>query len=104
MSNTEFNSPDFYAIYCVNGRSYFYRGGRHESEVLKFHSMADREEYIDRTNAAHSSQLDPVAWAVTAEEAAQYVNLDCYSLNNCDEVYRTATGLSLFHYNARQIF
>ena len=83
MTNTEFNSPDFYAIHCVNGRSYFYKGGRHESEVLKFHS---------------------IAWSVTAEEAAQYVNLDCYALNECDEVYRTATGLALFHYNARQIF
>ena len=101
MTNTVFNSPDFYAIFCVNGRSYFYKGGRHESEVLKFHSIADREEYLDRSNSAHGNL---VAWAITDEEAAQYVNLDCYSLNNCDEVYRTATGLALFHYNARQIF
>lgn len=101
MTSTEFNSPDFYAIFCVNGRSYFDNGGRHESEVLKFHSMADREEYLDRSNSAHGNI---VAWSVTSDEAAQYVNLNCYSLNECDEVYRTATGLALFHYNARQIF
>lgn len=103
MLNAEFNPPSFYAIRCAHGRSHFNDGHRANSEVLKFRSMADREEYIYRVNAAHSACIDPVAWGCTAQEAAQYVRLDCYALNHREEVYRAATGLALFHYNAKKI-
>ena len=97
MSNT-----DLYSIFCAHGRSHFESGHHANAEVLKFHSMADREEYLDRANSAAHGHI--VAWSVTSDEAAKYVNLDCYALNERDEVYRTDTGIALFRYNARQIF
>lgn len=97
-------NPHFYAIFYAYGRSRFDSEHRTGAEVLQFDSKADREEFIDRSNGAHSAYVDPVAWSVTAKEAAQYVNLHTYSLNCHEEVCHSATGLAICHYNTCQIF